>query len=90
MFEFYQTTPLEQWIQTRYKSIGIQSPADLVMDVIAHSFGIDLFYLPNAKEEAIWNDDNAAIFLNPNKSIEEIREVFFMNYAIRYAMLVIS
>ncbi|QHZ55775.1 ImmA/IrrE family metallo-endopeptidase [Brevibacillus sp. NSP2.1] len=77
MFEFYQTTPLEQWIQTRYKSIGIQSPADLVMDVIAHSFGIDLFYLPNAKEEAIWNDDNAAIFLNSNKSIEEIREVFF-------------
>jgi len=77
MFDLYQITPLEEWIETRYKAIGIHSSADLDIDDIALSFGIKIFYLPSAKEEAIWDDEDAAIFLNSNKSLEEIRESFF-------------
>ena len=77
MLDLYQTTPLEEWIESRYQHIGIHSPDDLDIDSIAHSFGVDVFYMPGAKEEAIWDDDNAAIFLNSDKSVPEIREVFF-------------
>jgi len=77
MLDLYQTTPLEEWIESRYQSIGIYSPGDLDIDNIAHWFGIDVFYMPGAKEEAIWDDDKAVIFLNSDKSAPEIREVFF-------------
>ncbi|MEJ8547140.1 ImmA/IrrE family metallo-endopeptidase [Brevibacillus borstelensis] len=77
MLNFYQPTPLEDWIETRYQSFGIFSPDDLDIDIVAHSFGIQVLYLPDAKEEAIWDDDIAAIFLNSNKTISEIRVAFF-------------
>ena len=77
MLDLYQTTPLEEWIESHYQSIGIYSPCDLDIDNIAHSFGAEVVYMPGAKEEAIWDDEKVAIFLNSDKPNEEIREAFF-------------
>lgn len=77
MLSLYESTPLEKWIESRYQSIGVLSPTDLDIDAIAYSFGADVFYMPAAKEEAIWDEETAAIFLNSDKPEEEIREAFF-------------
>lgn len=77
MFDLYQITPLEEWIQTLYQSIGIFSPNDLTIDNVAAAIGIPTIRLPGAKEEAIWDDECAAIFLNSDKPLQEIREAFF-------------
>ena len=77
MLNLYQPTLLEEWIEAHYNSIGMHSPADLDIDIIAHSFRADVVYMPGAKEEAIWDEERTVIFLNPDKPYEEIREAFF-------------
>jgi len=73
----YQTTILEEWVEVQYHAHGIISPNDLTIDNVAKSFKAEVIYLPGAKEEAIWDDEIAAIFLNPDKPHEEVREAFF-------------
>ncbi|MED4581831.1 ImmA/IrrE family metallo-endopeptidase [Brevibacillus choshinensis] len=77
MLSFYQITVLEEWIETQYRSFGILLPLDLTIDHVGNSFNTHVIYMTGAKEEAIWDDEKAAIFLNPDKPVEEVREAFF-------------
>ncbi|MET3288359.1 UNVERIFIED_CONTAM: Zn-dependent peptidase ImmA (M78 family) [Brevibacillus sp. OAP136] len=77
MLAHYQPTVLEDWVEAKYQSVGILTPADLTIDNIANAFHIKVILLPGAKEEALWDDSLAAIFLNADKPVLETREIFF-------------
>jgi Zn-dependent peptidase ImmA (M78 family) len=78
MFEQYEKTSLETWIEELYISKGITEPEDLWnIGSIANSFRIHINYLQGAPERAIWDDEAAIIFLKPNQDEESLREKFF-------------
>jgi Zn-dependent peptidase ImmA (M78 family) len=78
MFELYEKTFLETWLEELYISKGIVIPDDLwSIDYIAQSFGFHINYLQGAPERVIWDEEDAIIFLNPNQDEEILREKFF-------------
>jgi Zn-dependent peptidase ImmA (M78 family) len=78
MFELYEKTSLETWLEELYISKGILNPDDLwSIDYIARCFGFHINYLQGAPERAIWDEEDALIFLNPNQDEEILREKFF-------------
>lgn len=77
MLSHYQPTVLEEWVEAKYQSVGIFTPAELTIENIACAFDIKVIMLPGAKEEALWDDSLAAIFLDADKPPLETREIFF-------------
>jgi Zn-dependent peptidase ImmA (M78 family) len=77
MFELYEKTPLESWLEKLYIEKGIFTPEDLEIEHIAKSFGFKIIYINGAPERAIWDEEDAIIFLKPNQSEESLREKFF-------------
>lgn len=77
MYKQYQLTDLELWLEDLYKNNNLLSPEDLEIDNIAASLGINVEYLEDAVELAIWNEQKATIYLDPKKPITKIREIFF-------------
>ncbi|MGP4041935.1 ImmA/IrrE family metallo-endopeptidase [Gracilibacillus sp. D59] len=77
MFEAYKTTDLENWLETLYIQNDIIHPSDLLIDNVAKKLGIKLEYMEGAREVAIWDEEDAIIFLNPDKPIPIIRKIFF-------------
>ncbi|RNB90196.1 ImmA/IrrE family metallo-endopeptidase [Brevibacillus nitrificans] len=77
MLHFYYKTFLENKVEVLYRSHNILSPDHIDIDLIADVFGITIVSLPGAKEEGIWDDYRAAVFLNANKPSIESREAFF-------------
>ncbi|WP_079708016.1 ImmA/IrrE family metallo-endopeptidase [Paraliobacillus ryukyuensis] len=77
MFESYHKTDLETWLENLYKKHGILTLSDLTINNVSRKLKVDIIFMENAKELAIWDEEDAAIFLNPNKSNEEVRAIFF-------------
>jgi Zn-dependent peptidase ImmA (M78 family) len=77
MLEHYFKTSLELSVDKLYKEKGIHTPADLSIEEVANQFNFGLQYLPSAPSRVIWDEELAVIFLNPNYSLANIREVFF-------------
>jgi Zn-dependent peptidase ImmA (M78 family) len=77
LLSHYHPTVLEDWVESKYRSVGIFTPAELTIENVAAAFDIRVFQLPGAKEEALWDDRVAAIFLDADKPPIVTREVFF-------------
>jgi Zn-dependent peptidase ImmA (M78 family) len=78
MFELYDKTSLEIWLEELYIEKGIVTPVDLLdIESIAKSFNITIEYLQEAPERAIWDEEDAVIFLKPNQETETLRTKFF-------------
>lgn len=77
MLSYYYKTTLENKVESLYRSHQIYSPHQIDIDVIADIFGIVVVSLPDAKEEAIWDEKRAAVFLNSNKPLANSKEAFF-------------
>ncbi|GAA5418019.1 hypothetical protein Pryu01_03097 [Paraliobacillus ryukyuensis] len=77
MFEYYQKTNLENWLENLYIEHNILSISDLTIYNVADKLNVNVIFMENAKEVAIWDDKAAAIFLNPEKLEEEVRAIFF-------------
>lgn len=77
MLLHYHPTVLEDWVEAKYHSVGIFTPAELTIENVAAAFDIRVILLPGAKEEALWDDSVAAIFLDADKPPLVTREVFF-------------
>lgn len=77
MLSYYYKTTLENTVESLYRSHHIHSPHQIDIDVIADVFGIIVVSLPGAKEEAIWDEQRAAVFLNCNKPSADSKEAFF-------------
>lgn len=77
MFKDYKKTSLEIWIENLYKSKGIFSPKDLTVKNISKTFNFSIAYIENAPNRAIWDEEDAVIFLNPNLEYREVKAIFF-------------
>lgn len=78
MFELYKKTPLENWLEDLYISKGINHPIDLHdINYIGNGFNIRIVFFQEAPERAIWDEEDAIIFLKPNQDEETLREKFF-------------
>lgn len=77
MLSYYYKTTLENKVESLYRSNHIYSPHQIDIGVIADVFEIIVVSLPGAKEEAIWDEKRAAIFLNSNKPSADSKEAFF-------------
>jgi Zn-dependent peptidase ImmA (M78 family) len=75
MLNLYYKVPLELSIEQIYKEKGITSPEDLTIENVAAKLNISVVYIPPCR--AIWDEEQSAIFLDPNYSKVELREVFF-------------
>ncbi|QKS70214.1 ImmA/IrrE family metallo-endopeptidase [Paenalkalicoccus suaedae] len=72
----YYPTDVEKWISAKYKSLSIQQPTDIDLDLIAKHFNIFLTHKPT-RSIAFLNTRLKSINLDPNFSEEEQREIFF-------------
>ncbi|WP_079709959.1 ImmA/IrrE family metallo-endopeptidase [Paraliobacillus ryukyuensis] len=77
MFEYYQKTDLENRLENLYIKNNILTIYDLSIKNVAKKLNIDVVFMEDAKEVAIWDEKATAIFLNPSKSEDEIRATFF-------------
>jgi Zn-dependent peptidase ImmA (M78 family) len=77
MFQQYEKTSLESWLEKLYIEKGIFSPEDLDIEHIAKSFGFKIIFMNGAPERAIWDENDAIIFLKPNQETEILRAKFF-------------
>ncbi|WP_342045959.1 ImmA/IrrE family metallo-endopeptidase [Bacillus sp. OTU530] len=76
MFSGYRTTPLEDWVTTFYKRIGIQKPSDLQIDIIAEHCDVILI-IDEAESSYIITDLFQIITLDSRLSPEKQKETFF-------------
>ncbi len=81
MIKQYEKTPLEEWIEKLFIAHGICSPSDLSISNISKSFNINVYYIPKAPDQAIWDEEQTVIFLNSDRSEKEMREIFFHELA---------
>lgn len=77
MFKQYEKTSLETWLEELYISKGIITPDDLRIENVANLFGISIVYMEKSPERAIWDEEDAVIFLKPNQYEEIKREKFY-------------
>jgi Zn-dependent peptidase ImmA (M78 family) len=78
---FYKLTEMERWIESLYKSMGILSPSNLTIDNLSKIFNIEVCYIQEAPQRAIWKEDeDPMIFLKPYQSEIKKREVFFHEF----------
>ncbi|WP_163538269.1 ImmA/IrrE family metallo-endopeptidase [Gracilibacillus sp. YIM 98692] len=77
MFDSYQKTELEIWLENLYLKHDIISPSDLAIDNVAKKLNMNIAYMEGAREVALWDEEDAIIFLNPNKPTETMRKIFF-------------
>ncbi|MEN2765794.1 ImmA/IrrE family metallo-endopeptidase [Ornithinibacillus xuwenensis] len=77
MFDSYQKTELELMLENLYKKHAILSPSDLSIENVAKKLRINIVYMEGAREVALWDEDDAVIFLNPNKPKTIMRKIFF-------------
>lgn len=77
MLSLYQKTELEMIIENLYKRNDILLPSDLTFNKLKKVFNVEVHFLENAPNRAIWDDDDAVIFLNPKLDEKEMRKIFF-------------
>jgi Zn-dependent peptidase ImmA (M78 family) len=77
MFTGYKKTDLENWLEELYITKGILSPEDMEIENIASAFNIHTQLIDGCVDNAIWNDNTAVIFLNKNRTLHSLRDVFF-------------
>ncbi|PAD70023.1 hypothetical protein CHH83_05705 [Bacillus sp. 7586-K] len=77
MFKDYKRTDLEIQIEDIYKSKGLLTPSDLSISNVAKKFGFGVTYMDGAPNRAIWDEEDAEIFLDSNLSNKDARGVFF-------------
>lgn len=77
MFETYQKTDLEMLLESLYMKHGILSPTDLSIENVAKKLNIHVEFMEGAREVALWDEEDAVIFLNPNKPTSIMRKIFF-------------
>lgn len=76
MFSDYPTTPLEDWVTTFYKRIGIQKPSDLQIDIIAEHCDVILI-IDEAESSYIITELFQIITVDSRLSPEKQKETFF-------------
>ena len=72
----YYPTPLEMWITTFYKRLGIFLPSEINEEAISQKLGIYLFY-KNLPTNAYENGRFKSITIDIRLSAEDQREAFF-------------
>ncbi|MCV9886275.1 ImmA/IrrE family metallo-endopeptidase [Metabacillus halosaccharovorans] len=77
MFWDYKRTELEIWIEDIYKREGLLKPSDLSIDNVSKKLGFGVTFMEGAPNRAIWDEEDAEIFLDSKLLIEETRGVFF-------------
>lgn len=76
MFSGYRTTPLEDWVTTFYKRIGIQKPSDLQIDIIAEQCDVILI-IDEAESSYMITELFQIITVDSRLSPEKQKETFF-------------
>lgn len=76
MFSGYRTTPLEDWVTTFYKRIGIQKPSDLQIDIIAEQCDVILI-IDEAESSYMITELFQIITADSRLSPEKQKETFF-------------
>lgn len=77
MFKYYTKSELELIIESIYKENDILTPSDLTIKKLEKVFMVNVCFLDNAPNRAIWEEDFAVIFLKPKMPVKEIRSLFF-------------
>ncbi|QZT33724.1 ImmA/IrrE family metallo-endopeptidase [Caldalkalibacillus thermarum TA2.A1] len=77
----YYKTGFEDKIERLFISKGILNPSDLSIERLSIVFDIQIVYMPNAPQRAVWDDEFSVVFLDSTKTPSEIREVFFHELA---------
>ncbi|GGK36876.1 hypothetical protein GCM10010965_32240 [Caldalkalibacillus thermarum] len=81
MLHMYYKTAFEEKIEHLFKSKGIVQSEDLCLDNLSDIFNIQIVYMPDAPQRAMWDDSLSVIFLDSTKTPAEVREVFFHELA---------
>ncbi|GGK21750.1 hypothetical protein GCM10010965_13400 [Caldalkalibacillus thermarum] len=81
MLHMYYKTAFEEKIEHLFKSKGIVQPEDLCLEKLSDLFKVQIVYIPNAPQRAMWDDNLSVIFLDSAKTPAEVREVFFHELA---------
>ncbi|EGL84260.1 protein of unknown function DUF955, partial [Caldalkalibacillus thermarum TA2.A1] len=81
MLHLYYKTAFEEKIEHLFKSKGIVQPEDLCLEKLSDLFKVQIVYIPNAPQRAMWDDNLSVIFLDSAKTPAEVREVFFHELA---------
>lgn len=72
----YTKSALEDWVNTRYRRMGLKTPQDINLERIARIYSIYLHYEPMDARYDIFGRYRA-IVLDSRSTIEEQREQFF-------------
>lgn len=78
MLGLYKLTELERKVENLYREKGLLNPSDLEIKKIAKALDIHIDYSTSeGPQRAIWDDETAVIFLNPNLPERTKRDIFF-------------
>ncbi|UOE54947.1 ImmA/IrrE family metallo-endopeptidase [Cytobacillus oceanisediminis] len=77
MFKYYTKTELELIIESIYRENDILTPSDLTIKKLERTFKVNVCFLDNAPNRAIWEEEFAVIFLKPKMPNKEIRSLLF-------------
>lgn len=76
MFNFYEPTVLEEWVENFYIEHDIRTPFDLTIDNISATLGIGVTFAPGIHDEAIFDEDYTHVFINSLHSPQRQWEIF--------------
>ncbi|TYS50119.1 ImmA/IrrE family metallo-endopeptidase [Bacillus infantis] len=77
MFEDYIKTELESIIENIYRDNNMLFPHDLTIRNLERAFNVNVRFMEDAPNRAIWDDEVAVIFLQSKMQLKEIRSVLF-------------
>jgi len=77
MLTLYKKTDLELLAEKIYKEKEILAPSDLTIKNISESFDFQIRYIENAPCRALWDEEDAMIFLDSLLPNKEQRAIFF-------------
>ncbi|WP_102274052.1 ImmA/IrrE family metallo-endopeptidase [Cytobacillus massiliigabonensis] len=77
MLTLYKKTDLELLIENLYMDKGILTPSDLSIKNISESFNFHIKYIEKVPSRALWDEEDAMIFLDPLLPEKKQRALFF-------------
>ncbi|MEH7392446.1 ImmA/IrrE family metallo-endopeptidase [Bacillus sp. JJ1474] len=80
MLTLYKKTDLELLLENLYKEKGILTPSDLSIKNISESFNFHIKYIEKVPCRALWDEEDAMIFLDPLLPEKKQRALFFHEF----------